>query len=698
MNITQLSATIDGKTFSFETGKLAKQASGSVMVRCGDTVVLATVMGSEVPRQGIDFFPLTVDYEEKMYAVGKIPGGFFRREGKPTEKAIITSRLIDRPIRPLFPEGFRNDVQIVVTPLSVDGETPPDVLAVIGASTALSISNIPFEGPIGCVRVGLIDGAFISNPTNEQIDKSELDLVIAGTKEEIMMIEAKGNEVPEAKVLEAIKFGQKMIAEVIKVQEELVKKAGTPKMAFDVYKPNAVLEKFISENYSGKIKEALNIVDKEKQQDQLILIEREVVEKIKGSSDEALKKAIEENKSDAAAIVKSIEKKFVRNMIINEGRRPDGRKMDEVRKITCEVGMIPRAHGSAVFTRGWTQAMTVLTLGSVGDAQIIDGLDAEESEKRYMHHYNMPAYSVGEVRPLRGPGRREIGHGALAEKALLPVIPNELEFPYTIRLVSEILESNGSSSMASTCGSTLALMDAGVPIKRPVSGVAMGLVKEGSKFEVLSDLQGLEDFLGDMDFKITGTEAGITAIQLDIKIKGLPMEVVEKTFTQAKKDRMFILGKMLEAIPAPRTDLSTFAPRVISFKINTEKIGLVIGPGGKNIKKIIEDTKAQIDIEDSGNVFITSADSAAAAEAEKRIKDIAMDVEVGKIYRGKVVKIMNFGAFVEIAPGKDGLVHISKLANHRVNKVEDVVKLGDEVDVKVSEIDDQGRTNLTMRI
>lgn len=696
--IHEASIDLSGRTLHFETGKLAKQASGSVVVRYGDTVVLATATVSEKIRSGIDFFPLMVDYEEKMYAVGKIPGGFFKREGRPSEKAILTSRLIDRSIRPLFPEGFRNDVQVVVTPLSVDGENPPDILAMIGASCALSISEMPFQGPIGAVRVGRVNGEFIVNPTNAQVEGGDLDLVIAGTRTEILMIEAKAGEIPESTMFTAIKFGQKAINEVISFQEEMVKKVGQQKMKFNVSSPDEKLEAFVKKEAIGPIKEALNIPDKQKQQDRLAVIEQEAAEKIKISTDEQLKLAVKEKPNDLSAVIKNIEKKIVREMIIKENRRPDGRKMDEVREITCETSAIPRAHGSAVFTRGWTQALTVVTLGAKGDAQIIDGLDAEEGEKRYMHHYNMPAYSVGEVKPLRGPGRREIGHGALAEKALLPVIPAEEVFPYTIRLVSEILGSNGSSSMASTCGSTLALMDAGVPITSPVAGIAMGLVTEGSSFKILSDLQGLEDFLGDMDFKIAGTKKGITAIQLDIKIGGLTLEIVEKTFSQAKVGRDFILAEMLKAIASPRQDLSSFAPRVISFTINPEKIGMVIGPGGKNIKRILEDTKAQIDIEDDGRVFITSSDSVAALEARRRIEDVAMDVEVGKVYKGTVVKIMPFGAFVEISGGKDGLVHISKLSKQRVARVEDVVNVGDSVDVKVTEIDSQGRINLTMNI
>ncbi len=687
---------IAGKTITLETGKLATQASGSVVIRCGDTMLLATCVVSEKLRQNIDFFPLSVDYEEKMYAVGKIPGGFFKREGRPTEKAILTSRLIDRPIRPLFPEGFRNDVQVVVMPLSVDGENIPDILAIIGASAALSISEAPFEGPVGAVRVGRVNGKLVANPVNSEMELSDLDLVIVGTKTETMMIEAAAREVAEEDFIKAIDFAQEFIRSSIDLQLDLQKKAGKPKMQYKLYAPEELIEKFIVKNFESEIKKALDITDKEKQIDRLDAIKADIEEKAKASGDEKLALAMLNYPADVAAVVKNIQKKAVRNMIAKENRRPDGRKMDEIRPITCEAPAIPRAHGSAVFTRGNTQALTVVTLGSKGDAQIIDGLSAEESEKRYMHHYNMPAYSVGEVRPLRGPGRREIGHGALAEKALLPVIPDEENFPYTIRLVSEILGSNGSSSMASTCGSTLALMDAGVPIKAAVAGIAMGLVKEGSTYKVFSDLQGLEDFLGDMDFKIAGTARGITAIQLDIKIKGLSFDIVKDTFSLAKKGRDFILGKMLETLPAPRADLSMNAPRVITFTINTEKIGMVIGPGGKNIKRIIEESGAQIDIEDDGRVFITSVDAEAAKYAQEQIMSIAADAEVGKVYHGEVVKIMPFGAFVEILPGKDGMVHISKLSKQRVAKVEDVVKVGDKVDVKVTEIDSQGRINLTM--
>ncbi len=687
---------IAGKTITLQTGKLATQASGSVVVNCGDTMILATCVVSAKPKENVDFFPLSVDYEEKMYAVGKIPGGFFKREGKPSEKAILTSRLIDRPIRPLFPEGFRNEVQIVVTPLSVDEENLPDVLSIIGASAALTISEIPFLGPVGAVRIARLDGNFIANPSSAELEKSDLDLVIVGTKERILMIEAAAKEVSEEDFISAINFSKDYISKTIDLQIDLQKQVGVEKMQFEPYKPNPLVEDFIRSNFENDIKDALNIADKDKQIEKFEFIKSLIEEKIKSSGNEEMISSLEKNPFDISFVVKSIQKKFVRSMIIDTNIRPDGRKLDQIRSISCEVGIVPKAHGSALFTRGLTQALTVVTLGSKGDAQIIDGLSTEESQKRYIHHYNMPAYSVGEVKPLRGPGRREIGHGALAEKALLPVIPSEEEFPYTIRLVSEILGSNGSSSMASTCGSTLALMDAGVPIKAAVAGIAMGLVEEDGKYRVFSDLQGLEDFLGDMDFKIAGTSKGITAIQLDIKNSGLTDEIIKDTLFLAKEGRNYILQKMLETISSPRKELSENAPRVISFSINPDKIGLVIGPSGKNIKKIIEETGAQIDIENDGKIFITSTNAENALSAKKRILSIAEDIEVGKVYTGEVTRIMPFGAIVEVLPGKDGMVHISKLARKRVNKVEDVVKIGDKVLVKVLEIDPQGRVVLTM--
>jgi len=692
--IKKVEMEFDGKILSLETGRVAREAGGAVIVRLGDTMVLATATASELPKESVDFFPLTVDFEEKLYAAGKIPGGFFKREGRPTEKAILTSRLVDRPIRPLFPENFRNEVQIVVTPLSVDQENAPDVLGMIGASTALTISEIPFMGPAGAARVGLVEGKLILNPSSEQMEKSELDIVVAGTKDAVMMVEAGADEVSEEKILEAIELAHRRIKDIIKLQEELAKLAGKPKMQVKLYEPNPDIEKYVKDFASKRIAGALEITDKDKQSDELKKIEQDTIESIK---DEKLAALVKERRFDVKAVIKSIEKKIVRDMILNKNVRPDGRKLDEIRPITCEVGLLPRAHGSAIFTRGTTQAMTVATLGSVGEEQRIEGLEPEESKKRYMHHYNFPSYSVGEVRPLRGPGRREIGHGALAERALLPVLPTEDKFPYTIRLVSEILMSNGSTSMAATCGSTLALMDAGIPITSPVSGIAMGLIKEGDKVAILSDIQGIEDFLGDMDFKVAGTSKGITAIQMDIKIKGISIEIMTKALEKADQGRAFILKKMQESIASPRKELSQFAPRVITLSVPVDKIGMVIGPGGKNIKRIIEETGVQVDIEDDGRVFITGADAEGAKEAQRIIEAMTAEAKVGEVYTGKVTRIMNFGAFVEILPGKEGLVHISQLADRRVAKVEDVVKVGDTIKVKVVEIDDMGRVNLSKK-
>jgi polyribonucleotide nucleotidyltransferase len=692
--IKKVEMDFDGKKLSLETGRVARQAGGAVIVRLGDTMVLATATVSELPKLNADFFPLTVDFEEKLYAAGKIPGGFFKREGRPTEKAILTSRLVDRPIRPLFPDNFRNEVQIVIIPLSVDQENAPDVLGMIGASAALTISEIPFMGPAGAVRVGKIGDKLVINPTSEQMEQSELDIVVAGTKDAVMMVEAGADEVGEETILSAIELAHARIKEIIKLQEELAKLAGQPKMSVKLYEPDKDIEKYVKDFASKRVCAALEITDREKQTEELKKIEQDAVESIK---DEKLAALAKERPYDIKAIVKSIEKKFVRDMIINKRIRPDGRKLDEIRKITCEVGLLPRVHGSAIFTRGATQVMTVATLGSIGEEQRIEGLEPEDSKKRYMHHYNFPAYSVGEVRPLRGPGRREIGHGALAERALFPVLPLDDKFPYTIRLVSEVLMSNGSTSMASTCGSTLALMDAGVPIKSPVSGIAMGLVKEGDKVAILSDIQGLEDFLGDMDFKVAGTSKGITALQMDIKIKGISIDIMRKALEQANLGRAFILSKMTELISKPRAELSQFAPRVIVLTIPIDKIGLVIGPGGKNIKRIIEETGVQVDIEDDGSVYITGADVKGAEKAQSIIEGMTAEAEVGKTYHGRVMRLMNFGAFVEIMPGKEGLVHISQLADRRVEKVEDVVKVGDEISVKVIEIDAQGRINLSKK-
>jgi len=685
-----------GKILSLENGRVAREAGGSVVVQLGDTMVLATAVSSEVPRANIDFFPLIVDFEEKLYAVGKIPGGFFKREGRPTEAAILTARRVDRPIRPLFPQGYRNDVQIVITPLSVDQDNPPDVLAIIGASAALSISDIPFSGPIGAARVAKIGDNYIVDPTIAEMKESELDLVVAGTEDEILMIECGSDEVSEAEVLEAVKFGHKKIKDVINLQKELMAKVGKPKKEIKLYQPQPKIEQFVRGGYAEKIKRAMNITDKQKQLDEQDKIKDEIARQIKEGKDEELKKLTAENPADIKNVIDSIEREVVRKMILSEGHRPDGRGFDDIRDIACEVGVLPRAHGSAIFTRGQTQVLAVTTLGALGEVQRLEGLSLDEA-KRFMHHYNFPAFSVGEVRPMRGPGRREIGHGALAERGLLPVIPTEEEFPYTIRLVSEVLGSNGSTSMASTCGSTLSLMDAGVKIKAPVAGISIGLVKEKDKAILLTDIMGIEDHQGDMDFKVTGTRKGITAIQVDIKIDGLSFELIEKALQKAKTARLFILDKMEAAIGSPRTELSQYAPRVTVLQIDPEKIGMVIGPGGKNIKRIIEETGANIDINDDGRVLITANDPEGASRAQKMVEDITFEPKVGSIYKGRVARITSFGAFVEIAPGKEGLVHISEIASRRIARVEDELSLGDEVVVKLIEVDDLGRLNLSRR-
>lgn len=677
-----------GKTITIETGKMAKQANGSVMVRCGETAVLVAVTGANQPRDGVDFFPLTVDFEEKMYAVGKIPGGFIKREGRPSEAAILTSRLIDRPIRPMFPDGYRNDVQIVATAMSVDQDCQPNVLAMLGASAALCISDIPFNGPIAGVTVGLIDGNFIINPTVAEAEKSELSLVVAGTQEAILMVEAGAKEISEEQMLEAILFGHEAIKQLVAFQTEIAAKAGKEKRQMPVYAPPAEIVDEMTAYALDKIHAVLHIHEK--------LEREEALDALRSDVNTVFSEKYPDNGKDVAYVFQKLLKKTVRKTITIDKIRPDGRGLEEVRPVTCEVGVLPRTHGSGLFTRGQTQVLTVTTLGSLGDGQILDGLGLEDS-KRYMHHYNFPPYSVGEARPLRSPGRREIGHGALAERALLPVIPSEAEFPYALRLVSEVLESNGSSSMGSVCGSTMSLMNAGVPIKAPVSGVAMGLVKDGEHFTILTDIQGMEDALGDMDFKVAGTPQGITAIQMDIKIDGINKEIFAQALAQAKRGREFILGRMLEAIATPNKELSKYAPRIITLQINPDKIRDVIGPGGKIIKGIIEETGVKIDIEDSGKVFIAAVDVTAADNAIQIIRDLTAEVEVGKTYLGKVTRLMAFGAFVEVLPGKEGLVHISQLALERVAKVEDVVNVGDEILVKVTEIDAKGRVNLSRK-
>lgn len=691
--IIKKSMSLAGRELSIETGHLAKQASGAVLVRYGDTVVLVTATTSKEPREGVDFFPLTVDYEEKMYAVGKIPGGFLRREGRATEAATLSARLIDRPIRPLFPKGYRCDVQIVATVLSVEADNEPDMCAMIGASAALHLSSAPFMGPIAGVSVGLIGDEFIINPTEAQRAESRMHLSVAGTFDAIMMVEAGAKEVPEEQMLDAIMFGHEEIQRIVAMIEEFradALAAGIAQNKIDV-EPIELPEDIVADveaTAHDELKEALQIVNKQARD--------EAVSAVKDKAVEALIEKYPEQEEDLRAALEAMMKQIVRKLITLEHKRPDGRAITEVRPLTCEVDLLPRAHGSAVFTRGQTQIMSVTTLGSLRDNQLLDGIENVDS-RRYLHHYNFPPYSVGETRPMRGPGRREIGHGALARRALEPVIPSEEEFPYTIRVVSEAIESNGSTSMGSVCGSTLSLMAAGVQIKKPVSGVAMGLIREGDEFVVLTDLQGLEDALGDMDFKVAGTKDGVTALQMDIKISGINRAILKQALAQAYDGRMFIMDAMLAAIPAPRTELSPYAPRVLQMKIDVDKIKDVIGSGGKTIKKIIELTGVEIDVEETGVVHILSVDADAAARAQKMIEDIVREPEVGEIYEGPVVKIMDFGAFVNILPGKDGLVHISQLAKKRVNKVEDVVKVGDIVRVKLVEIDKQGRLNLSMK-
>ena len=691
--IIKKSMVLAGRTLSIETGHLAKQANGAVLVRYGDTVVLVTATTSKEPREGVDFFPLTVDYEEKMYAVGKIPGGFLRREGRATEAATLSARLIDRPIRPLFPKGYRCDVQIVATVLSVEPDNEPDMCAMIGASAALHLSSAPFMGPIAGVSVGLIGDEFVINPTEAQRAESLMHLSVAGTFDAIMMVEAGAKEIPEEKMLDAIMFGHEEIKRIVAMIEEFRADAlaeGIAQNKIDVA-PIELPEDVVADVEAiahDELKEALQIVNKQQRD--------EAVSAVKEKAVEALIEKYPEQEDDLRAALEAMMKQIVRKLITLEHKRPDGRAITEVRPLTCEVDLLPRAHGSAVFTRGQTQIMSVTTLGSLRDNQLLDGIENVDS-RRYLHHYNFPPYSVGETRPMRGPGRREIGHGALARRALEPVIPNEEEFPYTIRVVSEAIESNGSTSMGSVCGSTLSLMAAGVPIKKPVSGVAMGLIREGDEFVVLTDLQGLEDALGDMDFKVAGTKDGVTALQMDIKITGINRAILKQALAQAYDGRMFIMDAMLNAISEPRAELSPYAPRVEQMKIDVDKIKDVIGSGGKTIKKIIELTGVEIDVEETGVIHILSVDADAAKRAMKMIEDIVKDPEPGEIYEGTVVKIMDFGAFVNILPGKDGLVHISQLAKKRVNKVEDVVHVGDTVRVKVTEIDKQGRINLSMK-
>ncbi|MEA4846141.1 MAG: polyribonucleotide nucleotidyltransferase [Clostridiaceae bacterium] len=679
---------LGGRKLSIETGRVAQLADASVLVRYGDTVVLVTACASAEPKEGIDFFPLSVDYEERLYAVGKIPGGFIKREGRPTEKAILSARLIDRPIRPLFPHGYRNDVQVVATILSVDQDNLPEITAMIGSSAALSISSIPFQGPTGSVLVGRVDGELVLNPNNEEREKSDLHLVVSGTKDAVMMVEAGAKEVPEDVMLEAIMFAHGHIRKIVEFIEGIVAKVGKEKKEYIIFKPEEEIENAVREYATQNTLNAIRTTEKLERQEKIDAVKEETLEHFA--------EIFPEKEKEIDEVLYDILKEQVRKLITEEGIRPDDRKLDEIRPISSEVGILPRVHGSGLFTRGQTQVLTIATLGALGDVQILDGLTEEET-KRYMHHYNFPPYSVGETRFMRGPGRREIGHGALAERALEPMIPSEEEFPYTIRLVSEVVSSNGSTSQGSVCGSTLALMDAGVPIKAPVAGVAMGLMKEKGNVAILTDIQGMEDFLGDMDFKVAGTSKGITAIQMDIKIAGIDRPILERALEQARVGRLFILDKMLSVISEPRKELSPYAPKIITTRIDPDKIRDVIGPGGKTINKIIAETGVKIDIEDDGRVFIAATNQAAGDKALKIIESLVKEVKEGEIYLGRVTRLMTFGAFVEILPGKEGLVHISKLDTKRVEKVEDVVAVGDEILVKVTEIDKQGRINLSRR-
>jgi polyribonucleotide nucleotidyltransferase len=693
--------TVGGRTMVIETGELAKQANGSALVRYGDqNVVLCAVTASEKPREGIDFFPLTCDFEEKMYAAGKIPGGYIKREGRPPEHAVLSSRQIDRPIRPLFPDGFRNDVQIVATVLSIDPELDADVLGVCAAGAALALSDIPFDKTVAAVRVGRDeDGNFICNPTLPQYATGGMEIVIAGTAEAVMMVEGAANEISEEEFLGAVEFAHEEIRKIIKSIDQLAKKNGKKKREFPVVKADEELDKFVRKAFAKDVAKAMRVVEKGEREEAFAEITVDEAIARCGKKDENVRALLENpvTGKEFHKIVKAMEEDELRTMVVDEKIRPDGRKPNEIRPIWCKVHYVPRVHGSGIFTRGQTQVFTAATLGSTSDAQRLDGIVALE-DKRYMHFYNFPPYSVGETRPMRGPGRREIGHGQLAERALLPVLPPKDEFPYTMRLMSEVLESNGSSSMASVCGSTLALMDAGVPIREHVAGVAMGLILKGDKYAILTDIQGLEDALGEMDFKVAGTKKGITAIQMDIKVQGITIKIMREAMEEARKSRFFIIDKLAETIAEPRTELSKYAPRMIVIKIDPAKIKDVIGPGGKVINKIIAETGVEkIDIEDDGSVFITSLDGESGDKAKAWVENLTKEVVVGETYLGTVTRIIAIGAFVQILPGKEGLVHISQLAPTRVEKVEDVVKVGDEVMVKVMEIDGQGRINLSRK-
>ena len=677
-----------GRPLIVETGKMAKQASGAVLVRYGETVVLVTSTASKEAREGMDFFPLTVDYEEKMYAVGKMPGGFLRREGRPGNSAILNARLIDRPIRPLFDKRCRNDIHVMATVLSVDYDNAPELCGMLGASASLGISDIPWDGPIAGVRVGRIDGQFVINPTQEQLKVSTLNITVAGSETAILMVEGGAQEAPEEDVLDAIMFGHKTIKELVAFQKKIIEEVGKPKRTLIFPEIPEEIKTAIYAYAERPLKEAIFNPDK--------LTREAHMEEVRKEAEAHFKEIYPENGSDIAECLNHLTKEIVRHMISVEKIRPDGRALDEIRPISCEVGLLPRVHGSALFTRGQTQALTITTLAPMSETQIIDDL-TQETEKRYIHQYNFPSYSVGETKSSRGPGRREIGHGALAERALIPVIPTVEEFPYAIRVVSEILESNGSSSQASVCGSTMSLMNSGVPIKAPVAGIAMGLVNEGEHFTVLTDIQGMEDALGDMDFKVAGTAKGITAIQMDIKIHGLSREILLAALQQAQKGRMFILGKMAECIDKPAEHLSPYAPKIITLTIPVDRIRDVIGSGGKIINKIISETGVKMDVEEDGHVYIATPDEEAAQRAKKWVEELTHEVQVGETYLGKVTRLMKFGVFVEILPGKEGMVHVSQLATRRVEKPEDVVHEGDEIMVKVTEIDDKGRINLSRK-
>ncbi len=684
------SMQLAGRTLTVETGKYAEQAGGSALVRYGDTAVLVCATVAKAPRDGVDFLPLSVEFEEKMYSVGKIPGGFIKREGRPSERAILASRLIDRPLRPLFPKGFYNDIQVIATVLSVEPDVQPEILAMIGSSIALSISDAPFMGPTGAVSVGYVDGEYIINPNSAEREKSRLSLTVAGTRDAVMMVEAGANELTEAEMLKAILLAHETIKQIVSFIESIAAEIGKPKMEVNIYQPDPEFVALVREYAMDKVEWSLDTFDRKEREARSAEVKAEVTEHFAENFPDSAK--------DVDAILYNITKEIVRDKIINRGIRPDGRKQEEIRPIWSEVGILPRTHGSAVFTRGQTQVMTIATLGALDEGQTLDGI-SEDTFKRYMHQYNMPPYSVGETRPVRSPGRREIGHGALAERALVPMLPSEEEFPYAIRLVSEVISSNGSTSQASICASTMALMDAGVPIKKPVAGVAMGLIKDvdNGNIAVLTDIQGLEDFLGDMDFKVAGTREGITAIQMDIKIKGIDEQILTRALEQARRGRLFILDKMMETISAPRAEISPFAPRVLQFTIHPDKIREVIGSGGKTINKIIADTGVKIDIEDDGHVFILSPDAEASAAAKKIIDSIVKDIEVGEVFLGKVVNILPIGAQVELKPGKKGLVHIKNLDNKFVERVEDVVSVGDEILVRVIDIKPDGKIDLTRK-